>query len=162
MCRTVLFSLTLLLLLAGGSLAADTIFTWTDAQGVRHFSNTKPPDDAEKVETIEGVRLTPGDDTQARQTYERMAKEAGEEADRYYQEQEQQRAQAAEARHQQQEAQDSERIAAERARLQQEIAALEGRALSPTFSAGMRENLIQQLQEKINQLPRAAVVPSKP
>ena len=152
--RTVLFSLTLLLLLAGGSLAADTIYTWTNAQGVRHFSNTRPPDDVEKVETIEGVRLTPGDDTQARQAFERMAQEAGEEADRFYKEQEQQRAQAAEARQQQQAAQDSERIAAERARLQQEIAALEGRGLSRTFSAGMRENLIQQLQEQIDRLPK--------
>jgi hypothetical protein len=40
----------------------------------------------------------------------------------------------------------------ERARLRKEIATIQGRGLGPTFSAGQKENLIRQVQERINQL----------
>lgn len=151
MCRILIVCLALMLL-GGGSVTSGTIYTWTDAKGVRHFSNTPPPEDVEQVRRIEALPPGPADDDQSRRDFERMAQEAAREAERYHQEQAQQRAQAAEARRQQQEQQEAERIANERARLEQEIEALEQRAISPTFTPGMRDNLIGQIQEQIKRL----------
>ena len=48
----------LLLIWAVGMVQAQTVYQWTDENGVRHFSNTGPPSDAENVDT-QTEKITP-------------------------------------------------------------------------------------------------------
>jgi len=50
-----IFSLALFIvvMLANASVTADTIYTWTDENGVRHMTNIPPVEPAEKVDIIE-------------------------------------------------------------------------------------------------------------
>ncbi|MFO7713098.1 DUF4124 domain-containing protein [Desulfosarcina sp.] len=150
--RMIILGLTAWFFLLGNAVVAETIYTWTDADGVRRFSNSQPPEGVAVVETIEGIQGDTGGADQNRQAYDRMVEEASQNADRHFEQQAEAKAQAAEAeRARQMEAQDR-RIEAERDKLQAEINAIDGRGLSTTFSAGMKENLIQQVQEKLDLL----------
>ena len=89
---------------------------------------------------------------EARQAYNKMVEESVKEADEYLQETEN-RKKAADA--QSQSMQDSaltERIQAEAQRIQTEMDAVSNRGLGPTFSQGMKDNLLQQLQDKRDRL----------
>lgn len=86
------------------------------------------------------------------QAYDKMVQESTREADEYLQEKEDERNKAvAEAQAQQNEALD-ERVQAEQARIQAEMATVEGRGMSATFTQGMKDNLLQQLQDKLDLL----------
>lgn len=150
--RSVFFSLTAMFFLLGNTVVADTIFTWTDADGVKRFSNSQPPEDVENVQTIREIQADPDGADRNRQEFERMAEQAGREADRHFEEQAEKKARAAEAERQQQLDALDRKIEVERARLQQEIAAIDGRGLGPNFTTGMKDNLIGQIQEKIDRL----------
>lgn len=150
--RIIVFSLTALLLLAGNTVAADTIYTWRDADGVKRYSNSQPPEDAADVQTIREIQYDQSGNNQRRQKYDRMVESASESADRHFEEQADKKAREANARREQQRAQQTRQIEEERARLQKQIEDLMGRALGPTFTTGMKENQIKQIQEKINQL----------
>jgi hypothetical protein len=139
-------------LLFGHVAAADTIFTWTDADGVKRYSNSQPPDAAENVQSIEEIPYDQGADNRNRETYDRMVEDAGKSADQHFQRQAQEKAREAAAEQQARQNAETERIAAERARLQQEIEAIQGRALGPTFTQGMKDNQIQQIQDQIDRL----------
>ncbi len=78
-----------------------------------------------------------------------MVEDASQGADRHFKEQAEQKDREAEAERQQQLEAQAQRIEEERAKLQKEIDDLEGRGLGPTFSAGQKENLIKQVQERI-------------
>ena len=129
-----------------------TIYTWTDENGVKRYSNAQPPEDAEQVRTIEEVRTDPAENDRLRQEYERMVEEASREADRYLKEQAEKKALEEEATRNQQAAEQSQRVEAERNRLLKEMEAIQNRGLGPTFTLGMKENLIRQIQEQIEQL----------
>lgn len=140
------------LLLVGNTVPAGTIYTWTDADGVKHYSNEQPPEDVDKVQTIEEVQYDQAGADQKRQEYDRMVEEASEEADRHFDQQAQEKARQEEERQQQQLEEKEHRIAEQRARLEKEIEAIRNRGLGPNFTKGMQDNLIRQLQEKIDQL----------
>jgi rhamnose utilization protein RhaD (predicted bifunctional aldolase and dehydrogenase) len=89
---------------------------------------------------------------EARQAYDKMVEESVREADEYLQEKESQK-QAADAKAQsKQDSILSEKIEAEVQRIQAEMDTVSNRGLGPTFTQGMKENLLEQLQDKLNRL----------
>jgi flagellar biosynthesis GTPase FlhF len=131
---------------------AGTIYTWTDADGVKRYSNAAPPEGAEHVRTIEEVQTNQDTNDRVRQDYDRMVEEASQEADRHFEEQAEKKAQAAEAARNRKQEMQAQQVDQEREKLQKEIEALQNRGLSRTFSAGQKEYLIKQLQDQIDQL----------
>lgn len=145
------FMVLALALLIVSPVLGDGIYTWTDEKGVKRFSD-HPPENVENYEKIEGNtsqspsndEVRPGlkkmlDDVKAqnREDDARRTKEAAAQK-----EAEERAAQAAkEAKNK-----------AERDRLQQQIDDLNNRALSPTYTQGMRENQIKEIQKKIDAL----------
>lgn len=129
-----------------------TIYTWTDADGVKRFSNSQPPEEASQVQTIDEVQTDQSGEDRARQEYDRMVEEASRSADRYLEEQAEKKANEAEAAQVRIQSEQAQRNEAERARLQKELDQIQGRGLSTTFSAGQKEYLINQLKEKMDQL----------
>jgi capsule polysaccharide export protein KpsE/RkpR len=89
---------------------------------------------------------------EARQAYNKMVEESVKEADEYLQETEN-RKKAADA--QAQSKQDSvllEKIQAESKRIQAQMDAVSNRGLGPNFTQGMKDNLLGQLQDKLDRL----------
>lgn len=156
---TVIVGMAAALALAAHAAAADTIYTWTDENGVKRYSNSQPPEDAGQVETIEGVRYDDAGSDANRQAYDRMVKEAAQEADRQFKQQEQEKAQRAEAQKQKEAKAEALRIAEERDRLLKQIEEIKNRGYSPTFTKGMQDNLIREVQEKIDKLESGAGKP---
>lgn len=150
--RMIVLSLTGLAFLLGSPALAGTIYTWTDDEGVKRFSNAQPPDGAENVQAMQEIQDEQSQ--QNRQAFDRMVEDASQEADRHFEEQAQQKAQDEQEQLDRQQQVQDQRIAQERARLQREIDAIEGRGLGPKFTLGMKENLIRQTQEKIDRLER--------
>jgi hypothetical protein len=87
-----------------------------------------------------------------RQAYDKMVEEATREADEYVQEKQKAHQEAAEESHSQQASALDERVNAERERIEGEMDAVQGRGLSSTFTQGMKDNLLQELQDKLNSL----------
>ncbi|BBO69522.1 hypothetical protein DSCA_34520 [Desulfosarcina alkanivorans] len=154
--RTIVAGLTALLFLLGGTATAGTIYTWTDADGVKRYSNSQPPEDARDVQTIEEIQYDQGAEDQRRQEFDRMVQEASEDADRHFETRAREKEQQAEAsRQRRQEAKDRQ-IEEARAELLKEMDAIQDRGYSATFTQGMKENLIKAVQEKIDQLEAGA------
>ena len=150
--RTIVLILLVLSLMLVNVVLAGTIYTWTDADGVKRYSNTEPPEGAKNVKTIEEVQTSKDSSDQIRQNYDRMVEEASQDADRQFQEQAEKKAREAEAEQKRKLEKQAQQIEQEREKLQQEIEAIQHRGLSPTFSAGQKEYLIKQIQDKIDQL----------
>jgi len=137
------------LLMIASPAAAETIYIWTDENGVKRFSNQRP-EGVETYETEEGAAS--GAEGGERPEFDRMIEEVKQQNRQSDIEREEEAARRkAEAERKAKEEKEA-RIAAERARLQEQIDALNNRALSPTFSQGMRDHLIRQIQEKIDAL----------
>ena len=139
-------------MIVGGPAVAGTIYTWTDANGVQHYSNTQPPEDAANVQTIDEVDYDAVGADRRRMEFDRMVEQASEEAERHFDQQARQKALQAEQRKQLQKQARAQRVSEEKARLANEIEAIQNRALGPTFTQGMRDNLVRQLQEQIDRL----------
>lgn len=150
--RMIVFSLTTLFFLSGSTAIADTIFTWTDSDGVKRYSNSQPPEGVENVQAIQEIPYEQSGDAQRRQKYNRMVEDASKSADRHFEQQARKKAQDTEARRQQHMQAQTRKIDEERANLQKEIDRIQGRGLGPTFSSGQKENLIRQVQERMNHL----------
>jgi hypothetical protein len=154
--RLALFLIAAIGLLAAGTAGAGTIYTWTDADGVKRYSNAQPPEGAENVQAIDEVEYQQSAGDQNRREFDRMVEEASREADQHFEQQKRQKALREEERTRRQEDAREEQIAAERARLLKEMETIQKRSLSPTFTKGMQDNLIQQVQEKIDRLEGGA------
>ncbi|WP_372682666.1 hypothetical protein [Desulfosarcina sp.] len=89
---------------------------------------------------------------EARQAYNKMVEESVKEADEYLQEKESQKKAADAQTQSMQDSALSEKIQAESQRIQAEMDAVSKRGLGPTFSQGMKDNLLEQLQDKLDQL----------
>lgn len=153
---TTVLTMILWLIAIGNPAPAGTIYTWTDADGVKHYSNSQPPAEADNVLTIEEVEYDQVGADRNREEFNRMVEGASEEANRHFDQQTRKKAQQA-AKRQRQETEARERQSAEeKARLMKEIEAIQNRALGPNFTQGMRDNLVRQLQEKIDQLDEGA------
>ena len=89
---------------------------------------------------------------EARQAYDKMVEESVKEADEYQQEEESKK-KAAEAETQtQQEVAMDERVKAERKRIGAEMDAIRNRGIGSGFTQGMKDNLLEQQQDKLDQL----------
>ena len=131
---------------------ADGIYTWTDAQGVKRFSD-HPPQDVENYEKVEGAVTQ---DTPAAHDMRPGLQKMLDEVKAQNREDDQRKAREAAARQQAEEraaeAAKEAKKQAERQRLQKQIDDLNNRALSPTFTQGMRDNLIKDIQKQIDAL----------
>ena len=67
---------TLCLLLAIIPTTAADLYQWTDENGVRHYTNTKPPDGTDATVLMEEIPYDPETDDQRRQQEEAMLEEA--------------------------------------------------------------------------------------
>lgn len=150
--KTTLLTMTACLIIIGHTSLAGTIYTWTDADGVKRYSNSQPPEDAQNVQTIDEVEYDETEADSSRREFDRMVEEASEEADRHFDQQARQKARQDAKRERSQKEARAQQISEEKARLMNEIEAIQNRALGPNFTQGMRDNLVRQLQEKIDQL----------
>ncbi len=150
--RIVTFGLSAAVMLFALSAFADTIYIWTDENGVKHYSNSQPPEDVERIETIEGVQYDDASGNQHRDAYDRMVRKAAQEADRHFEDNARKEAERIEAEKQKEQDAHNQQVAAERAKLLQQIEEIKSRGYSATFTKGMQDNLIRQLQEKLDQL----------
>ena len=149
---TTILTITVCLLIFGSPALAGTIYTWTDANGVKRYSNQQPPEDADNVQTMDEVEYDSTGADSNRQEFDRMVEKASEEADRQIEAQDRKKEQQAKQQNRLQQEAHARQVAEEKARLMNEIEALRNRALGPTFTQGMRDNLIQQIREKIDRL----------
>ena len=133
---------------------AGTIYTWTDADGVKRYSNAQPPENADNVKAIDEFQTDQDSSDQVRQEYDRMVEEVSQEADRHFEKQAEKKARAREAAQQQKQEENRQQLEHERQKLQQELESIQNRGLSTTFSAGMKKNMIKQVQDKIDQIDK--------
>ncbi|MBR9987244.1 MAG: hypothetical protein KFF68_15180 [Desulfosarcina sp.] len=89
---------------------------------------------------------------EARQAYNKMVEESVKEADEYLQEKEGKKKVADAQAQSEQDSALSEKIQAEVQRIQAEKDTVSNRGLGPTFSQGMKDNLLEQLQNKLDRL----------
>lgn len=136
----------LVVLFSAGMVQAGTVYYWTDENGVRHFSNTGPPDDALEVGTETETRSNPAVDAAPEPT---TGNEQGQVPPDPQQDQEsssptfRERAEAAQQERLAGQAED------ERRRLQAEIEQVEQRSLSRTFTEGMRDARLDPLRRQL-------------
>jgi len=149
-----LFSLCVLLCLATPA-TAGTIYSWTDAEGKQHFSDKQPPETIKNYKVIKTKPNASDKKAQAserRSSYDSMADRARQESDQL----DQQRRAEDKAREiqekQEAEARRKAKNEPELRRLEKAIKDLENRALSRTFSQGMKNAQIEALRKQIKQL----------
>lgn len=154
-------------LLVAATVSADVIYSWKDEQGVRRFSSEPPPEgikDFQKYESPASSAQSASPADERRSSYDQMAEKAAKETRRL----ERQREVDAAAREAEQarraEAQRKEKIKAVRDLLEQQIEAINKRALGPNFSQGMKKAQIDKLREQIKALEKNpdAVKPPQP
>lgn len=87
-----------------------------------------------------------------RKAYDKMVEEATREADDYVEEKQKKQLQAAEEQKNQSDPALDARVQAERERIEAEMNTIRERGLGPNFTEGMRENQLQELESKLNQL----------
>lgn len=133
---------------------ADTIYQWTDKNGVEKFSNEPPPEEVVdyKIHQTQSPQDKKNNGNNRRSTYDHMINNASEEAEQLERERKM-KAASQEAQKKRIQAKNREkRIQAERQRLQRKIDALKKRGLSPTFSKGMRQSQIEKIERQIEKL----------
>jgi len=142
-------TVTLIVLLLTTPAFGDTIYIWTDKDGVKRFSD-QPPTDVEAFETIQGEAAGAEDQNREglQQMFDQVAQENREAEQRRAEKEAERKAKAERRAEEKREA----KIKVQRDRLQQQIDELNKRALSPTFTQGMRDNLINEVQKQIDAL----------
>ena len=138
------------------SQADDTIYTWTDSNGVKHYSTTAPADEGVKPDVyIKGDGTgAAGPENERRRSFDSMVESARNRSKQL--EQERLRDEALRRKQEKEAAENRRReaVEAQRRELQRQIDALKARGLSPTFSKGMRDSQIKAIQEKMDQLDK--------
>ncbi len=145
-------------LLSPAVAVTDTIYRWTDDRGVERFSNDPPPQGINNFEKLESHPSPAENDAAAenrRSTYDRMVDAASEEAGQLEQERKLKAAAQAAKKKRVAEALRKEKIRTERKRLEQKIEALKKRALSPTYSQGMKQAQIKTIKTQIEQIEKS-------
>ena len=130
---------------------AGNIYSWTDENGVKRYSNTQPGEGAGDIEVVDEA---PGDPRHSDKNRERKKlindlkthNKAAEEERRA--EKKKQDAKKAEERAQARKEMDP-KIQAEKNRLLEEIKMYENRAIGPTFSLALKNPLIKKLKDKL-------------
>jgi hypothetical protein len=142
--------LALFLILAGTTAEADTLYKWTDSDGVPRFSNQPPPPEVDSYEVIE---TGPSPEMEQERSSYRIMMDRVQEENRQRELLERQMAQMREKEEKSRaEAEHEQRIQAQRQQLQQKIDEINRRALGPHFTEGMRRAQIEEIQKKIDEL----------
>jgi len=130
---------------------AETIYIWTDENGVKRFSNVQP-EGVENYETARSIGSEEDTDDDTRPGLKKMVNDV--EKENRAADQSKAAEQAREEREDaaQKQAEQDAKNEAERARLQKKIDEINNRALSPTFTQGMRDNQIEEIQKQIDAL----------
>ncbi len=89
---------------------------------------------------------------EARQAYDKMVEEATQEADEYVQEKQDRVDEAKEKSLIEKDTDLQERIQAERVTINEQMEKVRQRGMSPTFTQGMKDNLLQRWQEQLDWL----------
>lgn len=133
-------------LMVSSPLVADSVYTWTDENGVRHFSNTGLPDEAQDaVEHFEEIPSGPTPELNELSGDESVRENPPEEEDVETSEEEA----AAAGGKQQMDARLAARVEKERQRLEAEIKRIEGLAIGKSFTPGMKDAQIAPLKEQL-------------
>jgi hypothetical protein len=135
-------------------LNADNIYSWTDENGVRQYSNTAPGNDAKDVEIIKEIPHTQDDEKKSGQSANELDRvldelEAENRAAEIEREEKDKKIEAEKNKA----AQDklNKKIQTERERLYNEIRRIEQRS-TRNFSVGMKKLKIKEYQEKLDLL----------
>lgn len=134
---------------------ADTIYSWKGKDGTLKFSDEPPPEDVTEYQTTVsdvtgGSDQAPGNER--RSSYDIMVQKATRESDQLRKERQERAATQAAEKERVAEEKRKARIAAERKRLEQQIEAIKGRAVSPTYPNGMKQAQINALKKEIEKL----------
>jgi len=146
--------LSVLVLLFITDLNADNIYSWTDENGVRQYSNTAPGNDAKDVEIIKEIPLTQDDEKKSGQDANKLDRVLDElEAENRAAEIEREKIEAEKKKATQDEL--NKKIQTEKERLYNEISRIQKLALGGTFSLAMKKSKIKEYQEKLDLLERS-------
>lgn len=132
-------------------LIADTIYIWTDKDGVKRFSNEQP-EGVEDYETVQSVESENDADNNARPGLKKMVSDVEAQNRAADERKANENARKQREKTAQESAEKEAANSAERARLQKKIDELNNRALGPTFTQGMRESQIKEIQKQIDAL----------
>jgi len=138
------WSFLLILLAVAPVLHAGSVYTWTDDNGVRHYSNINVPDNAELVVTSQDD-ATPSDANVSELPSEEEQTAAEDQVEAPPE-------QSADSATAEEQTDEDPRIAEERALLEAEIQRVEGRAISRTYSPGMKRNRLKPLYARLSLL----------
>lgn len=157
--RSLAAAVVILMVFSITSVQADKVYLWTSPDGTRHFSSEPPPEGTKNVEIIESTQSSDSGAAghsvdKSRQAYDEMVEKAKSEARQMETDRKTREATADAEKKRRIEQERDARIKAERAKLQKEIDAINARGLSPTFSQGMKDNLIKKVQDRIDMLEK--------
>lgn len=154
-------TLAIFIMCSTAMVTAETIYTWVDKEGIRRFSNERPPEHITDYQQFDAVVSPSSDPTEAyehRKSYDAMVKDARIESDRLERERARKETiQTAQKQHAVEKALKA-KIDAERQRLEQALEKAKNRGLSKTYSQGMRKTKIDKIQkqlDRLNQSPQA-------
>jgi hypothetical protein len=141
-------------LLAGVPGPADTVFTWTDDKGIKHFSDTPPPETSVQTLSIEprSSALPPPEQAPRRSTYDQMVEESRREADQMERKRKLEAEKLAAQKELERRSLLNAKIQTEKRRLADQIQQLRQRALSPTYPEGMRSAQIKAIEDQLKTL----------
>jgi type IV secretory pathway VirB10-like protein len=139
------------LLCAVAPVPADTIFTWTDDRGFRHFSDTPPPEATGEPIKVAPPPSAPEADPR-RPAYDQMVEEYRRETDEMERTRKLEAEKAAAQKEQERRSRRDEKVRSEKKRLADQIQQLRQRAPSPTYPAGMRSAQIRAIEKRLEEL----------
>ena len=145
------------------TIGADTIYTWTDENGVTRFSNESPPENIKTFKVIESApapapssESDPGN--KRRSSYDQMIERVVGESKAAEEKRKQDAAQKEAEKKRELEAQKEANRSAQRKQLEAQIEAIKKRAVSPTFPNGMKQAQIDALKKKIEAVEKGSKV----
>jgi Domain of unknown function (DUF4124) len=153
--KIIVFMIMVIALIGSAAVAADTIYSWKDVNGIQRFSSDPPPEGIKDFHKIESQASPPADrhpSNQRRSSYDEMVQQASQEADQLEQQREAEAAALAAEKKRTADARQKEATSAARQRLQEQLDALSNRAVSPTFSQGMKNAQMDQIKKEMERL----------
>ena len=135
-------------------LADENIYTWTDKNGVKRFSDRQPED----VKHYDAIRVSPGQSEfgapagDSRSEYDQMIESVRQEQQQTEQERIQAGADRATEEKRDEDAHKKERIEAERRQLQEKIDDLKKRTPGRAYGQSLKNARIEEIEKQIDKL----------
>ena len=133
--------------------AGDKIYQWVDENGVKHYSDV-PPETGREVTVREGAGRN-RDDYDAddrRKNFDRMVEQLNKEMEISEAQRKRELKAIREKEHLEAEKKRQAELEKKRSKILKEIEMLEKRAMSPTFTEGMRKAQIDKLKKQLQEL----------